>query len=298
MTSAAGAPDNPAGGRTALVTVAIAPEELGTLIARGRTADILALGSDRVLKLLDSGYPVTDVAREAEANLAVAASGIRAPQLHALARVGERHGLVFERVAGASLLEGVDRTPAAMDVIAEQLASLHAQIHAHHAPTLRPLKEYLAHAIRRAPLAEAIRAEALARLAQLPSGDRLCHMDFHPYQVIRQHDEVLIVDWLTACQGAPAADVARTALLLTVARIDDPALAWLNQGLYRSALAHRYVNHYCALTGVTVSEIERWFYPLAAARRAEVSDDDPAMLAFLETSVNNSDAQPYMGAIT
>lgn len=278
-----------------LEVVQLAPEQLGEPIALGRTAEVYALDETRVLKLIYADFPTHEVDLEAQANLALLGVEVAAPRLLAVAVAGNRRGLIFERLHGRVLIDQIDKRPAAMDAFAAQLATLHASIHRVSAPTLPALKPSLARAIGRAQLPKPVREEALARLAHLPECDTLCHMDFHPMQIIAEDDHLFVVDWIDARQGSPAADVARTALLLTSARIDDPALAWFNQGLYRSALAHRYVNHYCAITGMTVAEIEAWFYPLAAARRAETTDDTPALLAFLEAGVNNPNVQPFMG---
>lgn len=274
----------------------LSPEEIGEPIARGRTADVYALDSDRVLKLLVQGRSAHEAEVEAAANLAIAEIELPTPRLLARALVGGRNGLVFDRIEGELLAAELARDPAAMEHVTAELASLHAELHRHEAPRLRPVKEKLAVAIRRAPLGEAIRDAALARLSVLPDGDALLHMDFHPFQIMRTAAGTVVLDWVDAAKGAPAADVARTALLLTAAQIDAPGLEWLNQGLYRSALAHRYVNAYCRQTGVTVGEIEAWYYPLAAARRAEVDNDNPAMLAWLEAGVHDPEAQPFMGA--
>jgi aminoglycoside phosphotransferase (APT) family kinase protein len=211
-----------------------------------------------------------------------------------LVQVDGRHGIFFRRVHGAPMMARVADSPESMEEVGNQLAALHATIHQHDAPALRTLHDYLTGAIERAAIDDTVRAEALRRLALLPTGDRLLHMDFHPMQVIEEAGGPVIVDWLTAVQGDPAADVARTALLLTVAKIDDPGFAWLDRGFRRSALAHRYVNEYCRRTGMAPAQIDAWFYPLAAARRSETTDDNPMMLTFLSAGAISGDDSTYL----
>lgn len=276
--------------------IVITPDELGEQIAVGRTSTIHAYGSDRVLKLLNPGWKASETRLESHAAQIVSATALATPQLFATATVGDRHGLIYERVEGPWLIAGLDRTPESMEGLAVELATLHAAIHRESGLGLPPVHDKIRWAIERSPISSAIRNEALKKLDALPRGDTLLHMDLHPYQIIRSNGRLVVLDWVTASQGAPAADVARTAFMLSAAKVDDPDLLWVNQGLYRSALAHRYVNEYCRQTGVTVADIEAWFYPLAAARRGEVDDENPDLIAFLENGVDNAAAQPFMRA--
>ena len=48
----------------------------------------------------------------------------------------------------------------------------------------------------------------------LPDGDRLSHGDFHPANILMDGDEPVIIDWSNVTRGDPAADVARTLVIL------------------------------------------------------------------------------------
>jgi Ser/Thr protein kinase RdoA (MazF antagonist) len=48
----------------------------------------------------------------------------------------------------------------------------------------------------------------------LPEGNRLCHFDFHPDNVILTDKGPITIDWMTACKGEPVADAARTFIML------------------------------------------------------------------------------------
>lgn len=272
-----------------MIPYALAESDLGALVATGRTAEVFAFGTDTVVKLFRDGAHEGESRKEWRGAVAAERAGLPVPGVRGLVTVAGRQGIIFDRIAGAPMMARLINTPESMQSVAERLAELHVSIHEHVAPELPVLHDHLVNDIVRAEIEDEIRHEALRRLEGLPTGESLCHMDFHPLQVIEHGDETNIVDWLTAVQGDPAADVARTALLITVARMDDPALAWLDRGLQRSALAHRYVNAYCERTGMTPAQIEAWFYPLAAGRRAETTDDDPAMLVFLRSGAAHHD---------
>jgi aminoglycoside phosphotransferase (APT) family kinase protein len=59
-----------------------------------------------------------------------------------------------------------------------------------------------------------VRTRALERLAGLPDGNRLLHGGFHPANLLRTTDGFVVIDWTNATSGDPAADVARTSLLM------------------------------------------------------------------------------------
>ena len=57
-------------------------------------------------------------------------------------------------------------------------------------------------------------------LDQLPDGDKLCHGDFHPGNIIVRDGNPFVIDWCGATKADPVADVAHTYLLFrTVPKI-------------------------------------------------------------------------------
>jgi hypothetical protein len=191
-------------------------DSLGAPIARGRTAEIYAWYESWVLKLFYDWMPHEAVQRESEITRAVHACGLAVPAVGDTVQVGQRWGLVYERVEGASLLAGLSRHPWNVAAAFRDLAALHCEIHARVIPGLPSLKGHLAAKIGRASLpGERFRARALDRLAQLPDGDSLCHGDFHPDNVLITSEGPVIIDWEDATSGDRAADVARTLLLLS-----------------------------------------------------------------------------------
>ncbi|MGO7541636.1 phosphotransferase family protein [Rhizobium ruizarguesonis] len=115
--------------------------------------------------------------------------------------------------------------------------------------------ERLSARIRRAEgLDAASRKRLLLELDALPDGDRVCHGDFHPWNIHGSGQEFMIVDWLDACCGNPLADVCRTYVLLHHAMPER---------------AMGYVEAYASVTGSEVSGILAWLPPIAAARLTE-----------------------------
>jgi aminoglycoside phosphotransferase (APT) family kinase protein len=146
----------------------------------------------------------------------------------------------------------------------QALARLHARIHGEPARQLGSLKSKLAANIDGTGLLdEPLKQILLGRLAGMPDGDRLCHGDFHPINVLGQNSQPMVIDWPDACCGDPAADVCRSYLLLT---------------LHAEVIAEPYLDAYCGITNMPRAKIFDWLPYVAAARLAEDVPDDWARL--------------------
>ena len=111
----------------------------------------------------------------------------------------------------------------------------------------------------------------MRELERLPSGDRLCHGDFHPANVLQGRAGPLIIDWTLAARGHPAADVARTRLLMLGGALPDDASPLL-RGLARvgrRALFASYLRGYRRLRCLDFALVRRWEWVCAAARLSE-----------------------------
>jgi aminoglycoside phosphotransferase (APT) family kinase protein len=228
---------------------------------------VFAYGA-QVVNLYPPGVPGTAAFREA-ANLAIVAEArLPAPAAHAVQRFGERWGLVMDRAAGATFAEAMladrERTGACL----EAMAGLHLQMHRASVFGLPDLKSRLAQKIGRADLAPDLQRRLLDALAALPGGDRICHGDFHPYNLLGTPERAMVVDWLDASSGPPAADVARSHLLIG-ARLPE--------------LADAYLAVYGAVSGLRRDDILVWMPVLAAARLVEnVPEESDRLMALAE----------------
>jgi aminoglycoside phosphotransferase (APT) family kinase protein len=85
------------------------------------------------------------------------------------------------------------------------LARLHTHIHGQPVRQLGNLKSRLATNIAGTGLLdEPLKQILLGRLADMPEGNRLCHGDFHPINVLGQNSLPMVIDWPDACCGDPA----------------------------------------------------------------------------------------------
>ena len=259
---------------------------LGPLIATGRTAEVFGWTDGTVLKLLRPGFPDGLGEEEAIAAARVTAAGLPAPRCFGTERVDGRFGLVYERVDGPSMVEVVVAEPARAPELATALAELHAAMHERSGSGLPEMRDGLRRVIARAPrVAADTRVAALERVNTLPTGDALVHGDFHPGNVVMTDAGPVVIDWLTAGIGPPAADVARTLFLLTGTVLDDTIPRDRHELVeaLRHAFADAYLARYRALRPLDAAELAGWRLPILVARAAErVAGEDetlPAMIA-------------------
>jgi thiamine kinase len=238
---------------------------LGPRLATGGTAEIFALDTGRVLKLYWGGASPDAPEREAERARAAHAAGAPSPEVLDVLAAADRFGVIFEYVQGPPMLEVMTADPARAEDLVCELARLHASLHALSGTGLPPQREHLSRRIALSPLNHRLRVTVLAALSKLPGGDALCHGDFHPGNVLLPATGPAIIDWFDAVRGDPAADVARTLLLLQYAKA--PADSTLES--MRSDLTALYLHEYRQVRDVSSEALQAWALPVATARLAE-----------------------------
>jgi aminoglycoside phosphotransferase (APT) family kinase protein len=173
------------------------------------------------------------------------------------------------------------------------LGRAHAAMHSHQAPdTLPDLRNELGQHIESAKaLPPNLSADALERLRTLPDEDRLCHSDFHPANVLGTLQAPVIIDWGDASRGDPAADVARTLLLLRMGELPPDTSAGMRAmtTISRGMLTQRYLAVYRRHAGDKPSRLEDWMFVRAAARfNEELEVEYPRLQRLLEESLRTA----------
>lgn len=251
---------------------------LGALLGAGREAEVYASGESAVIKVYRPGFG--GHGSEAAALAALNGHGI-APRLLDVVDCDGRPGLVMERLDGADMLTQLQHRPWRVLSMARTLAAAHLSMHDVQAPTNLPdLREVLAARIGGAIAPLSLRRFAGQVLDGLPAGDRLCHGDYHPGNVLVGSDRVGVIDWPGAARGVPEADHARTLLLLRWAD-PLPGTSLMLRGLMaagRSVLAHRYARAYARGARRPLQQVDSWLVVHAAARLSEGIEGEVSML--------------------
>jgi hypothetical protein len=244
------------------------PNALGPHLGGGREADVYAFGEAAVLKLYRPGFG----GHHAETVALRSLDGIGvAPKLLDIVESAGRTGLVVERIAGPDMLTLLQRQPWRILGVARALAEAHLAVHRVPAPAeLADLREVLASRIGDADLPRQLLDFVTRVLDGLPDGDRLCHGDYHPGNLLRAADRTAVIDWGAATRGTPEADHARTLLLLRWAD-PLPGTPFLSRALIatgRPLLASAYTRTY-RRGSPPLRRTRSWLVAHAAARLSE-----------------------------
>jgi len=255
---------------------------IGARLGAGREADVHAWGDDAVVKLYRPGF--RGHRAEALALARLDGRGI-APALVDTVECDGRAGLVLERLGGSDMLSLLQRQPWRAFRLARALADTHVVVHEVRAPgDLPELRQALAARIADAVLPPRVRDYALRMLDALPSGDRLCHGDYHPGNVLVADDRVAVIDWPNATRGVPEADHARTLLLLrwSAPLPGTPALSRALLTAGRSVFARRYARAYRDGSPQPPRQTAAWLVVHAAARLSEgIGAERATLLGYL-----------------
>ena len=261
---------------------------LGPKLGEGREAEIFAWRDGSVLRLMRDPGHEDRLRREADAVRAAAAGGAPVPAIGEIVWVDGRPGIVMERVDGPDQLTLLARRPWKVISAAKTLGSLHAQLHDVPAPDELPgLAAQIRERIESNERLPAHLAEfALRELDALPGGDRLCHGDLNPANVLMGRDGPKMIDWVNASRGEPHADVARTLLLLRMGT-PPPGTARVLAGLEgagRRVIARDYLREYRRRRAFDAALLDRWQTVRAADRFWEgIIEEDDALIRLLES---------------
>jgi aminoglycoside phosphotransferase len=234
---------------------------LGALLGAGRLAEVYE-DSGGVVKLYRPGVGPEMAQHEAFVLDALRVTALTVPVNLGVSQIEGRWGLRISRMPGTALGGQIEagNLPAVLSV----LVDMHRAVLSCSVSGLPKIKQRLADRLGRAAhLGTSQQATLLDRLTLLPDGDTLCHGDFHPYNIMVDGQRAGIIDWPDATLGPPAADIARTYMLMA---------------LHMPEMAERYLEA-MTRTGISAQrEVMDWLPVIAGARLAEQVDGEADQL--------------------
>jgi Ser/Thr protein kinase RdoA (MazF antagonist) len=265
-------------------------ETLGERLGGGRMAEVFEFGEEQVIKLLRPEWSETSLDAEIAAQRAASNAGIPAPAVFGERTVAGRRGIVMERVRGLDGLTAIDRKPWRVWAVGSMVGVLHRELSRVAAPAGPPsLKEITEERVSNSPhVPDVARARLLRILGQLPSGDRICHMDFHPGNIIEGETGSRIIDFANAMSGDPMADYAKSLILLKAGEAPPGTTAWARTliRLGRGLAARAYRSGYGPLTAEEHQRLLLWQPLIIAVRLDEAIVEERArMLRMLSRSL-------------
>ncbi|WP_010097103.1 aminoglycoside phosphotransferase family protein [Ornithinibacillus scapharcae] len=225
-----------------------------TLIGKGNTANIYLVGN-QIQKVFHDRFTVAEATYEAKKQIIAFDNGLTVPRVLDVTTIENKAVIIMEyikgRTLGELLLEDIDNAEYYLNIAVD----IHMQIHSIETTSLENMKDRLESKIEGAPILQPSHKRILMKhLEQMPLRTKLCHGDFHPFNIIMGKEGSTVIDWVDASSGDKHADVFRTYLLYSQHSIE---------------LAEQYVAIYCEKSGLLKEEIFEWAPIIAAARLSD-----------------------------
>ncbi|WP_439876191.1 aminoglycoside phosphotransferase family protein [Bacillus mycoides] len=229
---------------------------LGNPIAKGNTAEIY-LYDTNVVKLFKEYLPVTESINEVKKQKYAYSCGLPVPNVFEVTKIQNRQAIIMEYVKGDSigdlLLNNLNEAEHYINICVNEQIKIHSICV--NTDEIESMRERLERQIKSVhKLDEKQKENILNNLHSIKFEPRLCHGDFHPFNLIMSNNNVKIIDWVDASSGDIRADVFRTYLLYSQSSVE---------------LAEMYLHIYCRNTGLSRDEIFQWASIIIAARISE-----------------------------
>ena len=261
------------------------------LIARGREAEVFDVGDGAVLKLYLDASNTSGATREACVLSVLRRTGLSVPEVIAETVLDGRPGLVLERVAGPDMLTTLCRRPWLVLRAGPALARAQIAVNDVPAPSQLPsMKARLRDRITQSShLNDAERAQVLRILEAQTDGDQLCHGDLHLENLLGAVARPYVIDWSNAAVGPPAADVARSLVILQFGEAppDVPVIVRRLAPTLRGLVVSRYLSRYRSMRPSYLQGLHEWKIIQAAARLGETTQSESSLIRTWLTGVRN-----------
>jgi tRNA A-37 threonylcarbamoyl transferase component Bud32 len=227
---------------------------LGKPIAEGNTAKIY-LYDNKLIKVFNECLPETESRNEANKQKSAYACGLAVPKIYDVTIINGKQAIIMEYIMGKTLGELLFNNIENAEYYMGISIDIQVDIHMKSAEHFESMDEKLNRQINAADrLKETQKSALVEKLNSMAYEKRLCHGDFHLFNLINNEDKVTIIDWVDSSDGDIRADVYRTYLLYLE---------------HSQELADSYLQLYCKKSGLTKDEIFQWAPIIAGARLSE-----------------------------
>jgi thiamine kinase-like enzyme len=248
--------------------------EKGEVIGKGRTAEVIYWGNNRVLKLFYKDYPSNIIDYYFKVDTLIGKIFPNCPKAIEKIEQNGRIGVVYDYVEGIILTEYMGKKIKKIGKAFRMLAEIHADMHKYEINNITSQKNTFKLAIQKTDLLDDDqKKEIIKYIKRLPDGNTICHGDLHPENVMISNDKLYVIDWSNAYSGNPNGDVARTFYTIKygLAPSDEFTLkkSFIHRFFFKAAkslVAKTYLKHYLKLTGISLKEIKQWDLAIYAAR--------------------------------
>ena len=223
-------------------------------IAEGNTAEIY-LYEGKIVKLFKDFLPDTEAEYEANKQIFAYSQGLPVPFVYDVTKINGKQAIIMEYVAGkiiGNIIFG-DMTKAEhyMSISVDMQLKIHdVKLNKFELMSDKLNRQLLSASL----LSEKQKNFLIEKLYKMQYEKRLCHGDYHVFNLILNDMGVTIIDWVDSSAGDRKADVYRTYLLYSQ---------------YSMELANLYLRIYCEKSGLLQEDIFAWEAIIAGARLSE-----------------------------
>ncbi|MFA9559482.1 aminoglycoside phosphotransferase family protein [Evansella sp. AB-rgal1] len=231
--------------------------DLGNPIAKGNTAKIYH-SDNKIVKVFNGFLPDTESTNEANKQRYAYACGLPVPEVFGVTKINGEQAIIMEFIKGETLGDLVFKDKKQAEYYLNISVDMQLKIHSINPKpeAIEAMYDKLYRQIETMnKLDEKQKIELLKKLDSFTYENRLCHGDFHIFNLIKtDNNKVVVIDWVDASAGDIYADVYRTYLLYSQVS---------------SELADMYLRLYCEKSGILKSEVFQWAPVIAGARLSE-----------------------------
>jgi aminoglycoside phosphotransferase (APT) family kinase protein len=224
--------------------------KLTNQIATGNTADIY-LQEGKIVKLFKEYLPDGEAEYEANKQKIVSSYGLPVPCVYEVTKIEGRQAIIMEYAGGKTIGYRILEDESKAEQYMNLTVDIQLKIHAIEPSGLELISDKLSRKINTASeLSETQKAALIKNLGRIPYEKRLCHGDYHPFNLIINEAGIKIIDWVDASMGDVRADVCSSYLLLSQ---------------FSAELANLYLRIYCEKSGLSQNDIFVWMPIIAGA---------------------------------
>ncbi len=246
-------------------------KDLGEPLFTSRSSQIYSWQGGKLLKLFLEGISPNLIENEEINTTETYEKGVSKVKCYGHVQVGNRTGIIIERVPGKTLIARAGSKPGIVFAVPKMMVELQVKMHHTQATNIRSYKQFVIDLLSSRPLRflrESEKKTITDYVSSLPDGKSILHLDFHPDNIMSDGVSTTIIDWMTGAHGHPAADVAATLYLLNEGEMIpglNPVVAAILESI-RKGICKKYLRQYKTVTGMTDAEIIRWRLPFMIMR--------------------------------
>lgn len=191
---------------------------VGEKIGEGAHSEAYVWAPGQVVKLFKPGVSWWMPWFEVRMLRAVHAAGVPVPEVFGEVTLDGRFGIVLQRLDGPTLLQLTRTGAVTFEQAGAIIAAIAMSIHKSPLPPeVLSMRKYMEAELEHddGKLPKHIASEILALIDRLPPGDRLCHTDLSPGNVIMTAEGPRLVDWSGARRGPAALELGFLHVILS-----------------------------------------------------------------------------------